>query len=47
MEENNWKLENFAVEEMKDEPGYYRTYIPQYSALTNRLNRIKKAEKFM
>ena len=26
---------------------YYRTFIPQYSALTNRLNRIKKAEKFL
>ena len=26
--------------------GYYRTFIPQYSALTNRLNGIKKAEKF-
>ena len=24
--------------------GYYRTFIPKYSALTNRLNRIKKAE---
>ena len=27
--------------------GYYHTFIPQYSALTNRLNGIKKAEKFM
>ena len=27
--------------------GYYRTFIPQYSALTNRLNWIKKAEKFL
>ena len=27
--------------------GYYRTFIPQYSALTNRLNRIKQAEKFL
>ena len=27
--------------------GFYRTFIPQYSALTNRLNWIKKAEKFM
>ena len=27
--------------------GYYRTFIPQYSALTNRLNKIKKGEKFM
>ena len=27
--------------------GYYRSFIPQYSALTNRLNGIKKAEKFM
>ena len=26
--------------------GYYGTCIPQYSALTNRLNRIKKAEKY-
>ena len=26
---------------------YYRTFIPQYSALTNRLNGIKKAEKFL
>ena len=26
---------------------YYCTFIPQYSALTNRLNRIKKAEKFL
>ena len=27
--------------------GYYRTIILQYSALTNRLNRIKKTEKFV
>ena len=27
--------------------GYYHTFIPQYSALTNRLNGIKKAEKFL
>ena len=27
--------------------GYYRTFIPQYSALTNRFKRIKKAEKFL
>ena len=27
--------------------GYYRTFIPQYSARMNWLNRIKKAEKFM
>ena len=27
--------------------GYYRTFIPQYSKLTNRLNGIKKAEKFL
>ena len=27
--------------------GYYRTFIPQYSALTNRLNGIKKGEKFL
>ena len=27
--------------------GYYRTFIPQYLALTNRLNGIKKAKKFM
>ena len=27
--------------------GYYRTFIPQYSALTNGLNWIKKAEKFV
>ena len=26
---------------------YYRTFIPLYSGLTNQLNRIKKAEKFM
>ena len=26
---------------------YYRTFIPQYFTLTNWLNRIKKAEKFM
>ena len=26
---------------------YYHTFIPQYSALTNRLNGIKKAEKFL
>ena len=26
---------------------YYRTFIPQYSVLTNRLNGIKKAEKFL
>ena len=26
---------------------YYPTFIPQYSALTNRLNRIKKTEKFL
>ena len=28
-------------------PGYYRTFIPQYSGLTNRLNGIKKAENFL
>ena len=27
--------------------GYYRSFIPQYSVLTNRLNGIKKAEKFV
>ena len=27
--------------------GYYRTFKPQYSALTNQFNRIKKAERFM
>ena len=27
--------------------GYYGTFIPQYSALTNRLNGIKKADKFL
>ena len=27
--------------------GYYCTLIPQYSALTNRLNEIKKVEKFL
>ena len=27
--------------------GYYRTFIPQYSALTNRLNGIKKGENFL
>ena len=27
--------------------GYYHTFIPQYSALTNRLSGIKKAEKFL
>ena len=27
--------------------GYYQSFIPQYSALTNRLNNIKKAEKFV
>ena len=27
--------------------GYYRTFIPQYSALTNQLNGMKKAEKFL
>ena len=27
--------------------GYYHTFIPQYSVLTNRLTRIKKAEKFL
>ena len=27
--------------------GYYCTFIPQYTALTNRLNGIKKAEKFI
>ena len=27
--------------------GYYRNFIPHYSALTNRLNGIKKAEKFV
>ena len=26
--------------------GYYRTFKPQYSALTNRLTGIKKAKKF-
>ena len=27
--------------------GYYRNFIPKYSALTNKLNGIKKAEKFV
>ena len=27
--------------------GYYRTFIPQYSVLNNRLSRIKKAGKFL
>ena len=27
--------------------GYYRTFIPQYSVLTNRLNGIKEAENFL
>ena len=27
--------------------GYYHISIPQYSAFTNRLNRIKKSEKFL
>ena len=27
--------------------GYYGTFIPQYSELTNSLNKIKKAEKFL
>ena len=27
--------------------GYYHTFIPQYPALTNRLNGIKKPEKFL
>ena len=27
--------------------GYYQTFIPQYSALSNRKNRIKKAEKYV
>ena len=27
--------------------GYYHTFIPQYSVWTNRLNGIKKAEKFL
>ena len=27
--------------------GYYRTFIPQYSGLTNRLNGTKKVEKFL
>ena len=27
--------------------GYYRTFIPQYSVLSNQLKRIKKAEKLM
>ena len=27
--------------------GYYRTFIPQYSVLTNRLNGIKKEENFL
>ena len=26
--------------------GYYRGFIPKYSALTNRMNSMKKAEKF-
>ena len=26
---------------------YYRTFIPQYSVITNQLNGIKKAEKFL
>ena len=27
--------------------GYYRGLIPRYSALTNRMNSLKKAEKFL
>ena len=27
--------------------GYFHTFIPQYSALTNRMNGIKKSEKFL
>ena len=27
--------------------GYYRGFIPKYSALTNRMNSLKKAEKFV
>jgi len=27
--------------------GYYRVLIPRYSALTNRINSLKKAEKFV
>ena len=27
--------------------GYYHTFIPQYSAFTNKLNGIKKAENFL
>ena len=27
--------------------GYYRGFIPRYSALTNRMNSLKKAEKFV
>ena len=26
--------------------GYYRGFIPKYSALTNRMNSMRKAEKF-
>ena len=27
--------------------GYYRGFIPKYSALTNRMNSLKKVEKFV
>ena len=27
--------------------GYYRGFIPRYSALTNRMNSLKKADKFV
>ena len=39
MKQENCSLSRFA--------GYYRTLIPQYSALTNRLNGIKRVDKFV
>ena len=32
---------------IRSKTGYYRTFIPQYSALTKQLNGIKKVEKFL
>ena len=43
----NWPvpMNNKEVATFLGFAGYYRFFIPQYSALTNRLNGITKAEK--
>ena len=52
--ENVQKIKDWPLPKIRKEvakflgfAGYYRTFIPQYSALKNLLNGIKKTKKFM